>query len=221
MKDKLTRYVLTDEIYKLVKQQILSHELSSGDHINIDQLARSLQVSNIPIREALSRLASDGFVETIPFKGIFVSHISRQELLNMFEVRQLLEPYAAERATLTIPDSELLDVEDRLARISQQKLTSAGEFIDWIEAINNSVHGLILKYCGNDSLAATVHEYISRIQRYLNYITIYTHADFGHLEWQEHHHIYEALRARDAQQAAQAMTTHLRNACQRTSAFFD
>src|SRR5690242_2676186 len=75
LKVSLNRNVLTQEIYNLLKEQILSHTLPPGDKINIDQIARDLDVSNIPIREALSRLTADGFVRMVPFKGMFVTEI--------------------------------------------------------------------------------------------------------------------------------------------------
>ncbi len=68
-KKPLGRYVLTDELYALLKRQILSHEMTAGDKINIDKLARDLGVSNIPIREALFKLSSEGFVTVVPSKG--------------------------------------------------------------------------------------------------------------------------------------------------------
>ncbi len=214
------RYVLTDELYKLIKQQILSYQLKSGDRINIDQLSRKWEVSNIPIREALSRLASEGFVETVPFKGTFVSHISRKELHSIFEIRRVLESYAVEKATPVIPQWELLAVQEHLQQLSSPTVISASGFRNWIESINNSVHGVVLKYCDNDVLAAAVNEHIARIQRYLNYIAIFTQADFSEAEWMEHHDILTALQSRDTTRAVQAMATHLKNACERTIVFF-
>ena len=221
MKNRPTRYVLTDELYKLIKHQILSHQLPSGERINIDQLARMWQVSNIPIREALSRLASEGLVDAVPFKGTFVSHISRRELRSIFEVRQLLESYAVKKAIPSIPSSEFQMVEKRMQQLSNPTLTSAIEFSDWIDSINNSVHGIVLKYCDNDVLATTVNEHIARIQRYLNYVAMFTQTDFSELEWREHYDILTALKSRDAIAAVQAMDTHLKNACERTIIFFD
>jgi DNA-binding GntR family transcriptional regulator len=104
---KITRTVVTKEIYEMIKEQILQHQLEPGEKINIDQLARELEVSNIPIRESLSRLVAEGLVMAVPYKGMFVTHMSLKELNDIFELRQSLEPLALRKAFHSLPKAEI------------------------------------------------------------------------------------------------------------------
>ena len=122
MGTKISRVNLTEEIYRIVKEDILSHKLKSGEKINIDQLARSLEVSNIPIREALSRLQSEGYLHVIPFKGMFVNLMSLKDLNELFEIRLQLEPLAVEKAALLIPDDTLEQLQETMNSLTDQTI---------------------------------------------------------------------------------------------------
>lgn len=114
MTKQLHRYVLTDELYSLLKQQILSHTLPAGEKINIDKLTRELGVSNIPIREALFRLATEGFVTVVPFKGMYVAPLSLKDIDDIFEIRVHLEELAVRKAVRHIPQERLLQMLQRV-----------------------------------------------------------------------------------------------------------
>ena len=63
------RLVLADGTYDAVRAMILDHQISPGEHVGIDELARSLSISQTPVREALARLEADGLVTKIPLRG--------------------------------------------------------------------------------------------------------------------------------------------------------
>ena len=93
------RVVLADETYDAIRSKILDHEISPGDHVGIDELARDLSVSQTPIREALARLESDGLVIKIPLRGYQATAlVSVEEFDELFQFRSLIEPWAAAAA---------------------------------------------------------------------------------------------------------------------------
>lgn len=220
MKKSLNRYVLTDEIYSLLKEQLLHHEIAPGDKINIDQLARELEVSNIPIREALSRLTAEGLVHMVPFKGMYATEMSLRELDEIFEIRLELEGMAIRKAAPAIPEPLLHSAANRMKSQSQRKPENSDEKIGVIADMNASLHGLVLDHCGNDTLKNLIRVYIERIQRYLSYIRQDMKPQVIEEEYAEHLQVIEALLAKDFAAAEHALARHLRNSHARTRGFF-
>ncbi|MBO9608348.1 MAG: GntR family transcriptional regulator [Paenibacillaceae bacterium] len=220
MKKSLNRYVLTDEIYSLLKEQIVSHQIAAGEKINIDQLGRELEVSNIPIREALSRLAAEGFVDVVPFKGMYAANMSLQELDDMFEIRLALEGLALRKAAPHIPDGLLADLERDMGTWAAREPQQEEEKIAYIAEMNRRLHGLILDHCGNESLKQLVGAYIERIQRYLSFAHREMERQTLQTEWQEHMAIIHRLSARQPEEAEQALLAHIRSSHERTRDYF-
>jgi len=214
-KKQLSRYVLTDELYMIIKNQILSNTMLAGDKINIDKLARDLGVSNIPIRESLFRLASEGLVTVVPFKGMFVAEMSLKDMDEIFEIRQSLEELAIRKAASRLPKEILQQLlhdsakEDTLEELSKEEA---------ILRMNKGLHGTILKYAKNENLNQSVMFLIDRIHRYLN--VHHFQVDFL-AEKQEHEAIIRALLEENTEGAVQAMRLHLHNSHHRLREQFD
>ena len=86
------RLVLADGTYDAIKAMILDHEISPGEHVGIDELARDLSVSQTPVREALARLEADGLVTKIPLRGYEATDLlSVQEVDELFQFRSLID----------------------------------------------------------------------------------------------------------------------------------
>jgi DNA-binding GntR family transcriptional regulator len=220
MSSKISRVNMTEEIYRIVKEDILSHKLKSGEKINIDQLARTLEVSNIPIREALSRLQSEGYLQLIPFKGMFVNMMSLKELNELFEIRLHLEPLAVRKAALIIPTGKLQLLNESMISLQTDKPIQSTSGLGTIAVMNSSIHGTILEYCDNSSLQSLVRGYIEQIQRYLAFIKLNLDYDNRKVEWSEHNAILQKLIQRDAKGAADAMSKHIKNSQKRTNIHF-
>ncbi|RME99457.1 MAG: GntR family transcriptional regulator, partial [Chloroflexi bacterium] len=85
---------LTDRVYETIKQKILSGEFADGERLNLTELARQLNVSNSPLREAMSRLEKVGLVRVVPYRGPFVRSLSPLDVTEIFDVRIALETLA-------------------------------------------------------------------------------------------------------------------------------
>src|SRR5262245_66499160 len=84
------RRKVTDWVYEELKSAIVDLRLAPGDPLREAALAEQLGVSKTPIREALTRLEQEGLVETTSFTGAVVSGYSRQDLIEIYELRELL-----------------------------------------------------------------------------------------------------------------------------------
>lgn len=213
---KLNRYVLTEELYDILKQQILSHRMAAGDKINIDRLSRELGVSNIPIRESLSRLASEGFVTLIPFKGMYVAEMSLKDIDEIFEIRSQLEDLSIRKSIAHIPPHRLEAVLENL--LSHEPGRGEVDRETRIFKMNGDLHGTILHYAKNENLKDMVTSLIQRIHRYLNDTRCNIDVEAEKIE---HEFIVSALLKRDTEQAAEAMRNHLRNAHERLRVNFE
>jgi DNA-binding GntR family transcriptional regulator len=220
LKKGLSRYVLTDEIYVLLKEQIITHTLTPGEKINIDQLSRELEVSNIPIREALSHLTAEGLVRMVPFKGMYVTNISLEDLDEIFEIRKELESLAIRKAALEIPESSLSDIEQSMGKWYELKPQQFDKKLQIISDMNRGIHGLILDYCGNQTLKQLVGMYIERIERYLIYIHQDLDLRFIEEEWNEHMQIVHYLQQQETSSAEMALKEHLKKSHDRTRSYF-
>lgn len=93
------RVMLGDEVYTVLQLAIMDGTIPPDRRLNAGELARRFEVSPTPIREALARLESDGLVEKLPLKGYRTTNLlNEQELIDLFELRLLLEPGSAARA---------------------------------------------------------------------------------------------------------------------------
>jgi DNA-binding GntR family transcriptional regulator len=209
-KKTLSRYVLTDQLYLLIKNQILSHAMPAGDKINIDKLARDLGVSNIPIRESLFRLASEGLVTIVPFKGMFVAEMNLKDIDEIFEIRQSLEELSVRKAASRIPKELLIQISQDLVtgKCLEEEVAKEGT----VSKMNEDLHGTILKYAKNENLRLTVASLIERIYRYLN---LYQYRIDLRAEMSEHETIVQALLEENTEKAVLGMRAHLNNSHQR------
>jgi DNA-binding GntR family transcriptional regulator len=97
---------LGEWVYRILLDEIVFQELPPGTSLQETDLAERLAVSRTPVREALRRLATEGFVNAVPYKGFSVTAIDITDLNAVVEVRLAVEPYAARRAAEVATDRE-------------------------------------------------------------------------------------------------------------------
>jgi DNA-binding GntR family transcriptional regulator len=143
------------QAYNALKQAITSVNIYSQPHeIRLDerQLSQDLGVSRTPIREAMTLLEQEGFVKTMPRRGIFVVRKSKREIIQMIEVWAALESLAARLITLRATDAEIATLR-RLFDEFQGKGHSPEGHIDEYSDANIKFHQAIIKMSGNQVIA--------------------------------------------------------------------
>lgn len=165
------RLVLADGTYDAIKAMILDHEISPGEHVGIDELARDLSVSQTPVRESLARLEADGLVIKIPLRGYEATALlTVQEFDDLFQFRGVVEPWAATEAARhgTRTDLAALDAElERAEHISRSG--AASDYPEFIEH-DTRFHALVARASGNrfveDAFVRThCHMHLFRVYR--------------------------------------------------------
>ncbi len=117
----LNSTTVSDRVYKWIKDAIISGVLAPGERIIQEQLTQQLCVSRTPVRDALQRLSTEGLVVMKPFYGAMVFELSYKDLSEIYELRILLEQFAARKAIKEISESELSGLEELNALIEQNK----------------------------------------------------------------------------------------------------
>ena len=115
---------LADQIYALVRERIVSGDLSGDAAIRQDALAAELGVSKIPLREAFARLEQDGLVVSIANRGFFVSRLSADEAYDVFDLRLKLEPSAVAEAARFATDADRDKACRALAALNRRRRTA-------------------------------------------------------------------------------------------------
>jgi DNA-binding GntR family transcriptional regulator len=107
---------LYEEAYERIRDMLLHGELRPGSRISGLDLAKQLRISRTPVREAIRRLAAEGLIKEVPGFGAFIRIPTRPELIELYDLRELLESYAAVEAAQRITQDEL----DQLENCCQQ-----------------------------------------------------------------------------------------------------
>ncbi len=178
-----------------------------GEPINDAVLSRELGISKTPIREAIQQLEREGFIENIPGKGNFVSHISIQDLRELFEIREMLECEAIKRAA-TRRDPQKLAAIRRGFESSGASAhdESAGQF-----RAGEHIHLFIFESLGNQRLLEIFRRLHDHIARHRNFFFSDVHEGRPEQSYREHLEILDALAAQDPIRCEQAMRAHLKN----------
>jgi DNA-binding GntR family transcriptional regulator len=98
---------LDHKVHRQVKSMILEQKLKPGTKIYQEKLAQDLGISRTPLVNALKKLEQEHLIVAIPRRGFFVRYFSKQEMIRIFELREVLEGLAARRASLHISDDQI------------------------------------------------------------------------------------------------------------------
>lgn len=208
-----SRPMLADELYESIKSRLMDHLILPGERISIDGLARELEVSQTPIREALARLEADELVLRKPLTGYSATPIlTLQEFVDLYEFRILLEPRAIEIATkkLTVEGESLL--KEELATCRSAPTGSAYSAYRILSEHDARFHQLILRLSGNGVMESAFrkthcHLHLFRLSP--------TSPQARNSALKEHGEIVKAMISRDRKAARAAMQKHLEDSRER------
>ena len=200
------RRKVTDWVYEELKSAIVDLRLAPGDPLREAALAEQLGVSKTPIREALTRLEQEGLVETTSFKGAVVTGYSRQDLIEIYELRELLENAAARAAAESMSDSDRV----RLRSICQEsRKLRKGSDPAGLAALISAFDDVLFDQVRNGRIRAL----IENLRAHLTRIGHLTAEIPGRIDASvdEHEKILEAITARDPELAERQMSAHIRS----------
>lgn len=209
--------------YRHIRKKLLDGSVTPGARLSYGTIGKEIGISATPVREAVGQLASEGFVELVPQLGAVVRELTRDEAIELYELREALESYAAARAAERIGDRQLSELRENLeqSRILTEEVRKSGKAKAG-KAIAKKFHALDL------SFHMTIIE-ASRNQRMLKVVgdshilTRIFQADRHSFSQEildatlsEHSAIESAVRKGDGSAAREAMQRHIRNSLELT-----
>ncbi|MFG2264016.1 GntR family transcriptional regulator [Streptomyces sp. NPDC048720] len=192
---------LRDRVYEALLELITTRALRPGQHLVESELAGHLGVSRQPVREALQRLNTEGWVDLRPAQGAFVHEPTEEEADQLLTVRTLLEAEAARLAALNAgrPGTDALE-----ELCAQGERAVAGDDVERAVALNAAFHAKIMDLAGNAVLAELAAQVDRRVRWYYTPVA----RRRGSQSWIEHRELITAITAQDAPRAAELMREH-------------
>ena len=202
-----------EEVFQIIRADIMSLRIPPDTRISIDQLARELEVSQTPIREALSMLEATGLVTKRHFVGYCSApQLTRQQLDELYEMRLLIEPYGARCAATRMPDADLEKLRKHANAMEPGGTrTSYNRFAD----ADSALHDMIAAGSGN----RLIQDSLARLHSHLHIFRLRFHSEVTQEAYAEHAKLLEALVRRDAARAESAMRAHIEKSYKRLVQF--
>jgi DNA-binding GntR family transcriptional regulator len=199
---------IADQIFEQLERDILSGKYPRGELLTELRLSEELGVSRTPIREAIRRLEQENILEEAG-RGVTVVGISKQDMLDMYEIRIRIEGLAAEWAAARIGDEELNQIRETL-ELQRYYAEKGGSHSDQIKNLDSQFHELVYRACGSRALTDTLLGLHKKMTKFRMASVSKQSRALQSVE--EHEAILAALSAHDAEAAGEAMTAHVVNA---------
>jgi DNA-binding GntR family transcriptional regulator len=200
-----------DSAYRAIREGIFGGTLTEGSHITARQLAEATGLSRTPVREAMRRLEAEGMIVLIPNRGAFVARWSEDEIDQIYELRVLLESFAAQVAAERADEAQRAALQALAAEMSELVERRPIDY-DAIAEINDRFHKGLLEACGNRRLRDLLGA-ITEVPLQLSTFRRYKDVELRRSAAQ-HLELVSALAARDGDWARSVMTAHIRSARQ-------
>jgi DNA-binding GntR family transcriptional regulator len=200
---------LTEEAYQQIKGFILRSEIYPRQKIIIEDLSKQMGISRTPIREAMSRLVKEGYVNQILNRGFFVKEITVEEVEELYGAREALEPYLAEEAARRVTHKEVQELE--------RLLKEYGEYVErrpirGRRLLDLGFHTKVAEIAGNSYLQGVLGEVFERIV--LKQRIAVGQLDRGRDAFLQHRSILAAIRDGKPKDARREALYHVRKSKQ-------
>lgn len=190
--------------YTSLKETILNMDGTSEGRLDERELAQSLKISRTPLRDAINRLVSEGFLRVEPRKGVFIIRKTRQEIIEILYVRAALEGMAAKLAVRQITDQDIADMKGMFSKFTQDNVI---DLVDDFSAANVAFHEFVLKLCRSQKLqemAANIYDHMRMVR-----VTTIRLGNRAKIALAEHLEIIHAFEKRDAELAGRFLQLHI------------
>jgi len=201
---------LSEKIADVLRENIVSGNIQSGQKITENQVAKILNISRPPVREAFRILAGEGLITLIPRKGAFVSELSIREVREIYEMKAMMESFAA-RLAIPIIDKEEITKLDLILDLMKEKIEE-NSFED-IQKLNIEFHQKIIEMSKNQKLIRFYKSIILPIRKYQR-LGLSAPSSWQ-ISFQEHKNIVEAIKSKNAELAEKLAREHTMRAIQR------
>lgn len=192
---------LRERVYEALLELITTRTLRPGQHLVESELAGHLGVSRQPVREALQRLNTEGWVDLRPAQGAFVHEPTEEEADQLFTVRTLLEAEAARLAAAHAGSAGIAELE---ALCDKGEQAVRDDAVETAVATNAEFHAKVMELAGNAVLAGLAAQVGRRVRWYYTPVA----RQRGKQSWAEHRELIAAITDRDEARASAVMRAH-------------
>ena len=198
---------LEGQVYKIIKDKIIWHEIKMRERIIDKKLAEKLGVSRSMVRQVLTILVKEELLIIIPRNGFYVREITEKEIEEIYNIRKILEAYVTELAVPKISSRDIAEVEEGFKKAKRD--LEKDEVKSFIEA-DVKLHKLLIDNCGNEYLKRIINEYNDKY-------AFYRIVDLSKIErakesYFEHYEIFKAVKEKKVQLSIELMAKHIENA---------
>ena len=194
---------LKSKVYKIIKEGIIHRKFLPGTQLKESDLVRKLGVSRTPIREALNQLSKEGIIEIFPRKGAFVKNCTKEEVIEILILREVLEGVAARLATLQMSDG-------LVKRLETLFKDNRKDSIDYAQT-DEQFHSEIIQASGSTRLVGLVNNLTDSLQMLDMRTVSFRYPERIKESLAEHLKIIDAFRARDAVMAEKLTREHFQH----------
>lgn len=208
----------SEKAYRHIRRKLLDGSVPPGSRLSYGTIGKEIGVSATPVREAVGQLASEGFIDLVPQLGAVVRELTREEAIELYELREALESYAAAHAADRITGRLLAELrenlEKSLALVNQVKVagqeTADAEVANQFHGLDLAFHMTIIEASKNRRMLKVVGDshILTRIfqaDRHSFNLSILESTQ------SEHEAIAAAIESRDSEQSYEAMKNHIKN----------
>lgn len=195
------------KVYDFVKAAIMAGDIPAGARITEEFISEKVGVSRTPIREALHKLATEGYVDMPPNQGARVADWSSKDLTEIIELRAVLESFGAGVSATKISSVTLKQLDNLCDEMEEAVRLGTAAAMERITQLNSDFHMLIINSSGNTRLV----ELIGHLAHPLLVQRRFSEFNNKRLNRSMSHHreLVEALRAKDTQWASATMRSHI------------
>lgn len=207
---------MRDQAYLYMQRKILSGDLQAGMAVSELKIAKELGSSRTPIREALGQLVAEGLLEQVPNRGAVVAQFGRQDIIDLFELREALEAFAVEkiargpinRADLNRLKSladEILTLKNELDRSGREMLNSSQR--QHFVRSDMGFHALLIQIAKNPRISRVVNS----TRLLIRFFATRGLPKETELDWIYKHHseVVQAVAAQDPERAVRIIRKHI------------
>lgn len=191
-------------IYESLKEKILNNEIHLGEHLKERELAEKYDVSRTIIKSVLNRLASNGLIDLIPYRGATVKRFSHKEFLDFYQVRISLEKLAAELFCLNASKKNMERLKDNIKK-SQDALKIMN--IKLYRELDIKFHNIIIIGSCNTGLIEISKSYFNKPDIYRSFLFLKGKAQ---ISFDDHNNLYNAIKLKDSAKSGEIMEEHVK-----------
>lgn len=196
-----------DKAYLAIRDGIISGAYAPGSHLTAQGLASASGLSRTPVREAMRRLHAEGLITFIPHRGAFVAHLDERDIHKIYDLRVVLEGYAAETAAREATGEQIASLEALADEMADAIERAAPSVVEQVARVNDAFHKLIITSAASPRLETALAS-IVEVPLVLRTFRRYSLEEMRR-SMHQHLELAMALRARDGTWAKSVMTSHI------------